>query len=187
VAEALWGKAVVEAVEAAMPSTIDWRVSARNLAAIAGDAAMMKAQGHDSGAAYFAGLADRMKEALKLGQSFMRETGDAPVPARHLDPPFLHPVYLLTTPHCASACLDFVDLLNGLPGVVRVGLETSSDTDYLDEAKAELPSGHAVLWYAMKVYRERTRAANESYKPAIVWQGGDMNDASVARWIDTLR
>ena len=187
VAEALWGKAAVDAVEADMPSTIDWRVSARNLAAMQHDATSMTAQGQAAGAAYFTKLAGRMRGAFARRQIFMRETGDPPVPAPHLVSPFLHPVYVLTTPHCASACLDVVDLLNGLPGTVRVGLETSSDTDYLEVAEAELPSGHATLHYAMKVYRERKRGADVSYKPTIAWPGGDMNDASIAEWIDTLR
>jgi hypothetical protein len=76
--------------------------------------------------------------------------------------------------------------LNGLPGVVRVGLETSSDTDYLEVASADLPSGHATLHYAMKVYRERKRGASVSYKPIIAWRGGEMNDTSIVNWIDQL-
>jgi hypothetical protein len=49
-----------------------------------------------------------------------------------------------------------------------------------------LPSGHAVLHYAMKLYRERPRPANASYRPDIAWPGGDMTDASIATWIETL-
>jgi len=186
VAEALWGEAAVQAVQAAMPTVIDWRVSPRNASAIRGDAAALRAQNQAAAAAYFGKLADRMDLALARHALFMREAGDPPPPLPKLTSPFAHPVYVLTTPHCASACLDFVDLLNGLPGIVRAGLETSSDTDYLDTADARLPSGHATLHYAMKVYRQRTRGANVSYTPAVAWPGGDMNDASVARWIDSL-
>ena len=74
----------------------------------------------------------RKAAALKRRNLFLREAGDAAGPAPHLVSPFRHTVFVLTTPHCASACLDFVDLLNGLPGTERVGLETSSDTDYLE-------------------------------------------------------
>lgn len=186
VAETLWGEAAVQAVQAAMPTVIDWRVSPRNASAIRGDAAALRAQNQAAAAAYFGKLADRMDLALARHALFMREAGDPPPPLPKLTSPFAHPVYVLTTPHCASACLDFVDLLNGLPGIVRAGLETSSDTDYLDTADARLPSGHATLHYAMKVYRQRTRGANVSYTPAVAWPGGDMNDASVARWIDSL-
>ncbi len=186
VAQALWGSSAVDAVEAAMPSAVDWRVSARNAAAMHDDVAMMRRQGQAEAAAYFEKLAGRMDQALNRRDVFMREPADTPRPPPHLASPFAHPVYLLTTPHCASACLDFVDLMNGLPGVVRAGMETSSDTDYLEVAQAALPSGHASLHYAMKVYRQRKRGANASYKPEIAWPGGDMNDASIVKWIDEL-
>ncbi len=187
VAEALWGKAAVDAVEASMPSIIEWRVSARNASAMRDDTAKLKAQGQIDGAAYFAKLAANMDAALKSKHIYMREPGDPSVLTPPLSSPFLHPVYLLTTPYCASACLDFVDLINGLPGVVRVGLETSSDTDYLEIAAAELPSGHATLHYAMKVYRQRRRGANVSYKPTLFWDGGEMDDKSIVRWIEGLK
>jgi hypothetical protein len=186
IAEALWGKAAVQAVEMTLPTVIDWRVSVRNAAAVHGDATMFRQQGQPDGAAYFDGLARRMDRALRQHDVFMREPADPAKPMPKLNSPFLHPVYVLTTPHCASACLDFLDLLNGLPGTVRVGLETSSDTDYLEVAKAELPSGHATLHYAMKVYRERKRGANVSDKPVKVWPGGEMNDSNLIRWIDGL-
>ena len=85
-----------------------------------------------------------------------------------------------------SACLNFVDLLDRLPGTERIGLETGADTDYLDLASAPLPSGHATLLYAMKVYRHRARGANVAYRPAIPWPGGIMTDESVVRWVDGL-
>lgn len=187
VAEALWGKAAVEAVQATMPATVDWRVSARNAAALRKDSAMMRRQGQTAFVGYLDALAGRMDAALEEHQVFLREEGDPPAPLPQLAAPFSNPVHVLTTPHCASACLDFVDLVDKLPGTVRVGLETSSDTDYLELASAVLPSGHAMLRYAMKVYRQRERAANASYKPAIAWPGGTMTDASIAGWIDTLR
>ena len=169
-----------------MPSSIDWRVSARNEAAMRADVDMLRRQGQAEGAAYFSKLAGQMDRALARHEVFMHEPGDPPAPRPHLASPFAHPVYLLTTPHCASACLDFVDLMSGLPGVVRVGLETIVDTDYLEVAQAPLPSGKATLHYAMKVYRQRQRGANVSYKPDTAWPGGNMNDASIVNWIDRL-
>lgn len=168
-------------------ATTRLQASARNAAAIREDSAMLQRQGQTEIAGHLDELAGRMDAALLEHQTFLREQGDPPGPAPDLATPFLNPVYLLTTPHCASACLDFVDLMNGLPGAVRVGLETSSDADYFELAAAPLPSGHATLRYAMKAYRQRKRAANASYKPAIAWQGGEMNDLSIAKWIDTLR
>jgi len=39
----------------------------------------------------------------------------------------------------------------------------------------------------MKMFRGRERPANASDKPHITWPGGEMTDAAIARWIDTLR
>jgi hypothetical protein len=39
----------------------------------------------------------------------------------------------------------------------------------------------------MKVYRQRSRSANVSYKPAINWTGEIMDDASIVEWIDSLQ
>ena len=170
-----------------MPTTVDWRVSARNLAALQADAAALHAQAQASSAAYLETLARRMADAMTHDERSLHEASDPAGPTPRLVSPFAHTVFVLTTPHCASACLDFVDLLKALPGTERVGLETSSDTDYLELAEAKLPSGQANLRYAMKVYRQRKRGANVSYQPTVVWDEGVMNDASIVRWIDQLR
>jgi len=185
-AAALWGRQAVDAAGGSFATQIEWRVSPRNLAAIREDATRMAGEKQADAAQYFDGLADRMAKVLAGGQVFMRESSPATSAPPRLPSPFAHPVYILTTPHCASACLDFLDVMTRLPGAIRIGLPTSSDTDYLEMASANLPSGHATLKYAMKVYRERTRAANESYQPTIPWKGAEMTDASIAAWVDTL-
>jgi hypothetical protein len=186
VLSSLWRGDTIEAIENSVSERIEWRVSTRNIAALDLNAVRARRDGHADVAGYYTDLAQRMAQAAALHHVFMEE--DAPAsarrPARYS--PFAHPVYLLTTPYCASACLDFIDVANELGGTVRVGLETSSDTDYLDTAGVTLPSGHAVLHYAMKLYRERPRPANASYRPDIAWPGGDMTDASIATWIETL-
>lgn len=186
VASALWGRPAVDAIDASIGDTVDWRVSARNLAALRSDTQTLQHEQQTEMADYMGKLAMRMATAVSTHQVFMRELGPATGAPPHLVTPFAHPVYMLTTPHCASACLDFADLLERLPGVVRIGLETSADTDYMEEASAKLPSGHAILAYAMKVYRDRARGPNVSDRPAIVWPGGVMTDRSIATWIDTL-
>ena len=186
VASALWGGKMVEAIEASEDGTVDWRVSTRNRDTIRADAADMMTGGHPEEAAEWIGLARRMDQALKAGQPLMREAG-TPGPAMPAGPsPFSHRVLVLTDPHCASACLDFVDLLNRLPGTERIGLPTGADTNYLDLATAPLPSGRASLAYAMKVYRHRARAANAAYQPVLAWPGGVMTDTSVSRWVGRL-
>ena len=186
VAAALWGRSLVDAVDASADGTLDWRVSPRNRDTIRMDAAGMRTDGHTAEAAEWDGLARRMDQALKSGQSLLRvnDPPSAPVPAA--PSPFAHRVLVLTEPHCASACLDFVDLLDRLPGTERIGLPTGADTDYLDLASAPLPSGHATLDYAMKVYRHRARGSNVAYRPVVRWPGGVMTDASIARWVDGL-
>ena len=187
VAAALWGQGPVDAAEAGFDGTVDWRVSPRNRDTIRGEVADMRAAGHADEAADWDRLVHRMDQALDARQALLRmdsppSAGTAPVGPS----PFAHPVPVLTDPHCASACLDFVDLLDRLPGTERIGLETGADTDYLDLAAAPLPSGHATLDYAMKAYRHRARGANVAYRPAVPWPGGVMTDASVARWVDGL-
>jgi hypothetical protein len=183
---ALWSDDAVTTIENSVNLTVDWRVSAQNIAALRLRAADAKAQGQSEDDQFYTALADQMTKSANLHKVYMEQTSPAGAHVPKLNSPFAHPVYLLTSPYCASACLDVIDVANDLPGIIRVGMETSSDTDYLDTASATLPSGHAVLHYAMKVFRNRPRAANASYKPQIAWQGGQMTDASIARWIDTL-
>ena len=186
VAAALWGAGPVGAVEASEDGTVDWRVSTRNRDTIRAGAADVMKEGHPEEAAEWTGLARRMDQALQAGQPLLREAG-TPRPATPAGPsPFSHRVLVLTDPHCASACLDFVDLLNRLPGTERIGLPTGADTNYLDLAIAPLQSGRASLAYAMKVYRHRTRASNAAYQPVLAWPGGAMTDTSVSRWVDRL-
>jgi hypothetical protein len=183
---ALWSESAVNDVEQSVSVKVEWRVSVRNIAALTQNAATAKTEGQADISMYYANLADRMSRADARHQTYMAENVPATAALPKRASPFAHPVYMLTTPYCASACLDFIDVAKDLPGIVRVGLETSSDTDYLDTASADLPSGHAVLHYAMRVYRERSRAANASYKPQIPWPGSEMSDATVAHWIDQL-
>ena len=95
-------------------------------------------------------------------------------------------VFLLTDGACASACLDFADVVRRLPHVTHIGLPTSADAVYIDNTESILPSGLAVLSYSLKVYRNRVRANNEWYEPAIRWPGGVMSDAAITAWIRQL-
>jgi hypothetical protein len=185
VASALWNAAAVTDIESSASETIDWRVSARNIAALRLRATAAQAQGQNDAVTYYLDLAHQMTRAAARHQVFLVEPDPATAHLPAFASPFRHPVYILTTPYCASACLDFVDVTNHLPGAIRIGLQTSSDTDYLDTA-APLPSGHAVLNYAMKVFRNRPRPANASYEPQIPWPGGPMTTTTIARWVETL-
>ncbi|MFW0756049.1 S41 family peptidase [Pseudomonas sp. H11T01] len=89
---------------------------------------------------------------------------------------------LVTDSFCASACLDFADVVLAIPGVVHLGLPTSADTLYIDIGSQSLPSG-AQFWIPLKVWRDRTRGNNQSYDPPFIFDG-DINDtAAVQKWV----
>jgi hypothetical protein len=96
-------------------------------------------------------------------------------------------VFFLTDANCASACLDFADLMVCAPNVVQVGGETSGDTAYMDVARRPLPSGTGTVVYATKVYRDRARGHNETYVPAAAWSGDAWNTAGIEAWIADMQ
>ena len=73
-----------------------------------------------------------------------------------------------------------------LPHVVQIGDETASDTYYLENRPNPLPSGHAVLQFPIKLYRNRERLLNESHKPTRYWEGDMANNAMLEHWVTTL-
>jgi len=130
---------------------------------------------------------DSVVAALKKGQSLAR-VPEPPTTSTQRAPKSLVSgrVFLLTDNECASACLDFTDVVRRLPNVTHIGLPTSADALYIDNTEAMLPSGLAWLSYSMKVYRNRLRANNEWYEPKIRWPGGVMSDEAVTTWIAQL-
>jgi len=74
------------------------------------------------------------------------------------------PVVLLTDERCASACLDFADLVHILPGSIQVGQTTSSDTLYIHVGFFEMPSGNH-LTMPLKVWRNRLRGDSVPWVP----------------------
>ncbi|KQV84695.1 hypothetical protein ASD15_05835 [Massilia sp. Root351] len=88
------------------------------------------------------------------------------------------PVALLTDASCASACLDFADLVLSVPGAVHLGRTTGADTLYIDVGRARLPSGN-VLVMPQKVWRNRLRGSDEALAPGIVLKADLDDDAAV--------
>ncbi|MDF3839822.1 S41 family peptidase [Cupriavidus basilensis] len=127
-------------------------------------------------------LLSRMNEAASLGQTFIEQM-DVPLdelaePGR----PFAGKLVLVAGSNCASACLDFVDMVLSIPGAVHVGSVTSADTRYSDIADVSLPST-AKMWIPLKVWRNRNRGDNEPYVPKFTFDG-DLNDtAAVQAWV----
>lgn len=87
-------------------------------------------------------------------------------------------VALLTDSNCASACLDFADLVRQVPGSLHVGQTTSSDTVYIDMGYAELPSGN-LLFMPLKVWRNRIRGNNEKLVPDAILKVDFGDDSAV--------
>lgn len=93
-------------------------------------------------------------------------------------------VVLLTDADCASACLDFADILLPL-GAIHAGQPTFADTVYMDIRTVELPSKLGRLSIPQKVYRNRPRGHNQAYFPADKWyyQGNINNTAALRDWL----
>ncbi|HEU5479416.1 MAG TPA: S41 family peptidase [Candidatus Tumulicola sp.] len=95
---------------------------------------------------------------------------------------FAGPIAVLTDEYCASACLDFVDLVRQVPGALQLGATTGADSVYIDTGRVRLPSGnHLVL--PLKVWRNRLRSNNEAMVPDITYDGDLDDDAAVRIWV----
>ena len=180
--DVLFGAPTRQAITESFDWTVDWRASKRNLKALRKAAAEMP----ENDRTEFAEVVEGLEAALRDGKNFYREIG-APKPLPKLKRPhFAGKILFLTDRSCASACLDFADMILRVPGVVHIGLPTSADSVYMDVNVVDLPSGVARLVYPMKVYRHRLRGNNRWYEPKLMWPGGEMTDAEVAAWVKLL-
>jgi hypothetical protein len=187
VASAIWGEAIVSHVEKSFDWTVDWRASRANVNRLDQTAARYERNNMATQAEGFRKLRDVVADARRRGQPLVRapfppESVGAPMPAS----PFKGRAYLLTDGVCASACLDFADVVWRLPNATQIGWPTSADAVYIDNTLVPLPSGLGLFAYSMKVYRNRVRGNNEWYDPEIPWPGGPVTDEAVARWINDL-
>jgi Peptidase family S41 len=186
VAAALWGKEWVKWITISFDNTVDWRASKSNYEFIQLMLDREKKAGLEDQVTYLTKVSDAMKKALDSGSPLARvedsPTQSGPAPAQTVS----GKIYFFTDNECASACLDFADLMTRLPKVRHVGLPTSADAIYIDNTYSVLPSGLAGLGYSMKVFRNRARGNNEWYEPKVRWPGGTMTDESVTRWITSL-
>ncbi|HEY7885151.1 MAG TPA: hypothetical protein VIC08_09415, partial [Cellvibrionaceae bacterium] len=92
---------------------------------------------------------------------------------------------LLTSPRCASACLDFADAALLIPDAVHMGQETSADTNYLDVRwpPIALPSQQGSLVLPMKVWRNRPRGHNEPHVPEHIYDGNITDTQTIQAWV----
>jgi hypothetical protein len=192
-AAGLWGEGYVTAArQNAMagkpPITVDWRASSAVQAHVEQLAAELGPTLGAETQAWLATTARGIAEARAAKRPYYTEKDDEPVPAAPvpLAEPLTHArVFFVTDGRCASACLDFGDVLLRIPGVVHVGLPTSADTQYMEVRPAPLPSGVAVLNLATKVWRNRPRA-NNPYVPAHRFPGDIADTAALEAWVRGL-
>ena len=187
VASAFWGERAVQHVVDSFDWTVDWRVSTDNIAHLNSVVERNERDGLTEAARSWAQARDALVAAQKRNQSLVR-VAEPPKASSGPAPESLVTgrVFLLTDTVCASACLDFTDVVRRLPHVTHIGLPTSADAVYIDNTEAILPSGLAVLSYSLKVYRNRVRANNEWYEPAVRWPGGVMSDEAITTWIHSV-
>lgn len=189
IAVTLWGEAWVRAHEPRAEIAIEWRASDDNLAAIKSYVDEWTAAGESAERIGWAQeIVDGMKGALAASQPYWRDRESASYRAGTRRAPaqlVRGPVYVLTDPVCASACLDAVDLWKAL-GAIQIGRETSADTVYMDVREASLPSGLASLVIPMKVWRGRPRGNNEPHRPAHLFDGDITDSAALQAWVRGL-
>ncbi|WP_067275234.1 S41 family peptidase [Mitsuaria sp. 7] len=172
----------------AMPQAA-WRVSEVAREALAERLAMARQlEGSD-------GPTLRLVDELSRGMETALARGDATLLqpdgslAQDVMPPgraFGGQLILVTDSHCASACLDFADLVLRVPRVVHAGHPTSGDTCYMDIVVRPLPSG-ARLALPLKVWRGRPRGDNEPLVPRFPYAGDVGDTAAVQAWVrDTV-
>lgn len=189
---ALLGSQLVKSLDESSRAYAMWRVSPFALSTLNKALTTMDSDyGKNSEAYKFVfGLTRSMEVALRGKKDWLRQPSTSSVDqegARGVNAQgFKGKLALVTDSFCASACLDFADVVLAVPGVVHLGLPTSADTLYIDIGSQTLPSG-AQFWLPLKVWRGRTRGNNQSYDPQFVFDG-DINDtAAVQKWVlDTL-
>lgn len=137
---------------------------------------------------YYVDLIATLRAAVAEGREL---TGDASLPdaTSRRAPAEPHPLgsrtILLTDGWCASACLDFADVVLSIPGARHAGAATYADALYIDNRSILLPSGLGRFGFSMKVYRNRLRDHNEAYEPDLVYRGRDWSTAALQEWLIT--
>ena len=188
-ATVLWGDAWLADHPEPPIESIDWRASDDNLAAIQGYFDQWTAAGESAQRINWAReIVDGMTAARAAGQLYFRDMASPPSPRPDRPPApqlMTGPVYVLTDPVCASACLDAVDLWKAA-GAIQIGRETSADTVYMDVRSTALPGGLTWLTLPMKVWRGRARGNNEPHSPIYVFDGDMSDDTALRNWVRGL-
>jgi hypothetical protein len=189
IVRALYGEGATATAWRRLPQiVVEWRASSANAAFVAETAKTQGPQLGPDAIKYYETLAANLHAAAAAGaQTYIERDDDASsaTPLASSEPLTHAHVYVLTDARCASACLDFLDVLLVMPGVTHIGVATSADTQYMDGRVETLPSGLFRLGFAMKVLRNRQRD-RKALVPHVVFAGDIRDTEAVARWITTL-
>ncbi len=198
VARAVFGADVIEAVPQPDAAAADWRVSAANRDYIAGLAPeLIERFGADSEIGqWVVRVCDGISAALARGDALWRQREDGqtgPFPTgggfTRQRPqgasPFPARVYVLSNGTCASACLDFADIVLHVPGVRLIGADTGADGLLMEVREQTLPSGLVSIVLPMKVIRGRARGSMEAYAADAAYDGV-WTDEAVCAWVMKL-
>ncbi|MDB5366903.1 MAG: hypothetical protein JWM77_2830 [Rhodospirillales bacterium] len=183
-ARLLWGADFIAATQPDLGHTL-WRATPTILAQNKEIHATFAARGDEIG--YLEPVLNGLERAIAAGDTFFEERNEVREPPTHAPRnPVQGGVFLLTDMACASACLDFADLVLAMPGAVQLGWPTSADTLYMDVRTRTLDGERVRLILPNKIWPDRPRRSNVPYVPAQRWTGDPNDQAGLQRWIRTL-
>lgn len=95
---------------------------------------------------------------------------------------------VVTSSSCFSACLDFMDIVMTIPGVIHMGQSTNSDTAYTEIARGNYKFFNESFSYQIPVkkWNKRSREDHEAFHPQYVFEGNINDTAKVKRWVNDI-
>ncbi|MEE2526373.1 S41 family peptidase [Hyphobacterium sp. HN65] len=180
ITRALWTAEVFLDWVPASAEGVDWRATEDNAAHVYAIAQRHAENGRQRTAEAWTGIADRIHAAALAGDDYVYQNFNTRQVTRTLQSPVSADVFVITDGACASSCLNFMDQLMSLPGVVHIGEETGSDTQYIDNRRVALPSRAGRLSISLKVYRGRLRPPGGTYVPQIEADAASLDASSLA-------
>ena len=126
-------------------------------------------------------LLEQLRTAQSQQQEWLADLSDLPN-SDEKGLAFKGQLGLVTDAYCASACLDFVDAVLRVPGVVHFGLPTSADTNYMDMTQLKLPSG-LLMWMPLKIHRNRSRGSNQPHIPQFLYEDDICDTKALQKWV----
>lgn len=169
VAQSLWGEDAVDARldEYFRQVRIWWRASEGNRAYLE---ALKDEVADQPAIREFVEKAEHgVAGALTAGETYWVEAEDEEKPDGPRSPAmdFTTPVYVVVPGHCASACLDALDVFTRFGNTTLIGAPSAADTTYMEVRRGNLPSGEGFFVMPLKVWRGRPRAAGFVYHPRL--------------------